>query len=179
MMCKIYSNLLLIGTMVILTGTELASAQEATLGLEGPIVTSTDKDSIDVELSWSPTPLEPDQETKMHIRFLQKDKGILQQHVDYKIFIEKDGSEVYRIPITHTNPGEVTIPYTFTTTGDFLIGIDVEGILFQPIPKETATFSILVVPEFPVSAIIVMSVVIAFVVLLARAQPIMKPIYKN
>ncbi|MEM2759398.1 MAG: hypothetical protein QXW73_01225, partial [Nitrososphaerales archaeon] len=121
-----------------------------------------------VELSLSPFPVEPQQETKMHIRFLQKGKDTVQQHIDYKIFVEKDGIEVFRIPLTHTNPGEVTIPYSFTSTGNFMIGVDVEGILFQPIPKETAVFSVTVVPEFPVSVMFVTAAILALMLLIIR-----------
>ncbi len=178
-MRRTYSHTLLVVTMIILTAGGYASAQEGTGGMDQPMITSTDKGSLDVELSWSPVPLEPEQETKLHIRFLQKDKGVLQQHIDYKIFIEKDGREVFTTPLTHTNPGEVTIPYTFTSKGDFRTSVDVEGILFQPIPKETATFSVVVVPEFPLNVMIILSAVIAFSVLLPRMRPSLKTIYKN
>lgn len=137
-------------------------------GSEKPMVVATDKGSIDVELSLSLLPLEPEQETKMHIRFLQKGTTTVQQHIDYKVFVEKDGKEVFRIPLTHTNPGAVTIPYTFTSTGSFMVGVDVEGILFQPIPKETAMFSVSVVPEFPASAVVVMVGAIAVTLLFTR-----------
>lgn len=134
-----------------------------------PMVASTDVGSVDVELSWSPTPLEPDQETRLHIRFLQPDTDVVQIHIDYKIFIESNGREVFRIPLTHTNPGIVTIPYTFTNVGDFIIGVEVEGILFQPIPMETAMFSVVVVPEFPI-ALIVMAGAVAGVLLFTRTR---------
>lgn len=135
---------------------------------EKPMVVSTDKGSIDVELSLSPLPLEPEQETKMHIRFLQKGTTVVQQHIDYQVFVEKDGKEVFRIPLTHTNPGTVTIPHTFTSPGSFTAGVEVEGILFQPIPKETATFSVSVIPEFPASAVAVMVGGIAVTLLFTR-----------
>ncbi|NMJ86706.1 MAG: hypothetical protein EX285_02510 [Thaumarchaeota archaeon] len=154
-------------------------AQETVEDENKPMIAPTDKGSIDVELSWSPIPLEPEQTTQLHIRFLQKDKVTLQQHIDYKIFVENDGIEVFRIPLTHTNPGEVTIPYAFTSTGSFLIGVDVEGILFQPISKETATFSVVVVPEFPISVMFIMTIVIAATIISIRMKPYTKSIYKN
>ena len=135
---------------------------------EKPMVVSTDKGSIDVELSLSPLPLEPEQETKMHIRFLQKGTTVVQQHIDYQVFVEKDGKEVFRIPLTHTNPGTVTIPYMFTSPGSFTAGVEVEGILFQPIPKETATFSVSVIPEFSASAVVAMVGAIAVALLFTR-----------
>jgi len=104
----------------------------------------TDKGSLDVELALSPFPLQLERETDLHIRFLQKDKDLMQQHIDYKMFIEKDG-RIFETPLIHSNPGIAIAKYTFPSTGNFLVGIDVEGILFQPIPPETAKFAVLVV----------------------------------
>ncbi len=174
-----YFSSFIILTVIILTGVNVVFAQETVEDENKPMIAPTDKGSIDVELSWSPIPLEPEQTTQLHIRFLQKDKVTLQQHIDYKIFVENDGIEVFRIPLTHTNPGEVTIPYAFTSTGSFLIGVDVEGILFQPISKETATFSVVVVPEFPISVMFIMTIVIAATIISIRMKPYAKSIYKN
>jgi len=140
------------------------------------MIAPTDKGSVDIELSLSPLPLEPEQETKIHIRFLQKDKDEVQQHIDYQVFVEKDGNEVFRIPPSHTNLGEVTIPYTFTSTGNFVIGVEVRGIHFQPIPNETATFSVTVVPEFPVGSVVAMAGAIAAALLLTRSKLIPNPL---
>jgi hypothetical protein len=166
----------MIFALLVLTVDDLAFAQE-TDDVDKPMIASTDKGLLDVELSLSPVPVEPDRETKLQIRFLQKDKSEVQQHIDYRIFIEKDGSEVFRIPNTHTNPGEVTMPYTFTSTGNFLIGVEIVGIHFQPIPTETATFSVVVVPEFPVGAAIAMAGAIATVLLFTHRRLI--PMHSN
>jgi hypothetical protein len=147
--------------------------------ISGPMIAATDKGSLDVELTVSPIPLEPEQETKLHIRFLRQGKDVVQEHIDYNIFVEKDGVEAFRIPLTHTNPGIVTIPYTFTSTGNFMIGVDVHGILFQPIPKETAKFSVTVVPEFPVGLALVMGFVTAVAVVLSRIGIFARTIYKK
>jgi predicted secreted protein with PEFG-CTERM motif len=163
---KQYCGLIFLASAAILFPLAYVSAAAE----DEPMIAATDKGSLDVELSLSPLPLEPDQETKMHIRFLQKGKNEVQQHIDYQVFVEKDGKEVFRIPSTHTNPGEVTIPYTFTSTGSFMIGVEVKGLHFVPIPTETAFFSVTVVPEFPTGSVIVMASAITAVLLLARAR---------
>lgn len=168
---KQYYALVIVASTILLfplVYVDAATESGAQNSSEKPMVTATDKGSIDVELSLSPLPLEPDQETKMHIRFLQKGTTVVQQHIDYQVFVEKDGKEVFRIPLTHTNPGAVTIPYAFTSPGSFTASVEVEGILFQPIPKETATFSVSVVPEFPASAVVVMVGAIAVALLFTR-----------
>ena len=43
--------------------------------------------------------------------------------------------------LTHTTPGHVTIPVQFSENGLHQIDIKVEGILFSPIPPETASLT--------------------------------------
>ena len=106
------------------------------------LVVPTDKATLDVELSLTPSPLEQGQETNLRMRFLQKDKDLTQEHIDYRLFVESSGSEIYETPVIHSNPGLVIATYTFPYDGDFMIRVDIEGILFQPIPIETARFSV-------------------------------------
>ncbi len=104
------------------------------------LVLPTDKARLDVELSLTPSPLEQGQETNLRMRFLQKDKDLTQEHIDYRLFVERNGSEIYETPLIHSNPGIVIATYTFPYDGDFIIRVDVEGVFFQPMPIETARF---------------------------------------
>ncbi len=83
--------------------------------------------------------------TQLKVSFINKQTSQIQPHIDYKISILQGGNVVFGIPITHTAEGAVSIPFTFQTAGTYQIIVDVEGILFQPIPPETATFTINVV----------------------------------
>ena len=54
-----------------------------------------------------------------------------------------DGDYVFG-PMTrllHTSPGSITIPVQFSENGLHQIDIEVEGILFSPIPLETASLT--------------------------------------
>ena len=104
------------------------------------LVLPTDKATLDVELSLTPSPLEQGQETNLRMRFLQKDKDLIQEHIDYRFFVERNGSVIYETPLIHSNPGMVIATYTFPYDGDFIIRVDVEGVFFQPVPIETARF---------------------------------------
>ena len=42
----------------------------------------------------------------------------------------------------HTSPGSLTIPVEFSENGSHIVHIEMEGILFQPIPLETASFTL-------------------------------------
>ena len=61
-----------------------------------------------------------------------------------RLLYQKDGETVFGpIPLTHTSPGTVKIPIEFNLgEGIYTMDFEVEGILFQPIPKEVVSFDI-------------------------------------
>jgi len=117
--------------------------------------------SLDVELKIDQS-IEVDKPTMLNVRFLEKGTNKTQIHVDYVVSIrDANNAEIFRTPLTHTNEGIVQLRYVFPASGDYTIAIDMEGILFVPIPKESVTFNINVIPEFP---LIVLSILaIAFI----------------
>ncbi len=104
----------------------------------------TDKGTLDVKLTYDE--IEPGVQTKINIDFLNPQTQKVQEHIDYTIAVSKDGETVFGpIPLTHTSLGSVKIPIEFNLgEGVYSMDFEVEGILFQPIPKETVSFDILV-----------------------------------
>ena len=81
--------------------------------------------------------------SKIHIGWIKPGFNKIQQHIDYKITVIKDGQNIFGpIPLTHTSIGTVKIPVEFTSNGEHQVKIEMEGILFQPIPLETTYFTI-------------------------------------
>jgi len=68
----------------------------------------------------------------------------IQQHIDYRVSVTKDGDYVFgpMSRLLHTSPGTITIPVQFSENGSHIVHIEIEGILFQPIPLEIATLTI-------------------------------------
>lgn len=108
------------------------------------LVVLTDKGTLQVGLSTIPAHPQPGEPAKIKINFINKDTNTNQQHIDYSIKVIKDDNQVFGIPLTHTAEGSATIPYEFQESGTYQISVDVHLILFQPIPKETASFAIIV-----------------------------------
>jgi len=104
----------------------------------------TDKGTLQVGLSTIPAQPLPEEQTKLKIDFINKNTKTVQEHIDYSITVAKDNTQIFGIPLTHTAIGSVTIPYEFQESGEYRISVDVQGILFQPIPTETASFAITV-----------------------------------
>lgn len=103
---------------------------------------ATDKGTLLVNISFDPEKPVIGDLTKMKVEFINPKTNEIQPHIDYKVSVTKGDTSVFGpIPLTHTSEGTVTIPVEFKEKGEHKITIDVEGILFQPIPPETATFT--------------------------------------
>jgi hypothetical protein len=99
--------------------------------------------TINVGFSTDPANPNPGDQTQLKISFINKQTNAIQPHIDYRVTVTKGQNQVFGIPITHVGEeGAVSIPYQFQDAGDYQITVSVEGILFQPIPPETAVFSI-------------------------------------
>lgn len=129
--------------------------------------------SVDVELTIEPSPIEPEQQTKLHIRFVEKDSDKTQVHVDYVVAImDANGNEMFRTPLSHTNEGEITIPFVFPSKGSHTIRVEIQGILFQPIPTETVEFNVNVVPEFPLGVLTAFGIITVIGIMMMRKPQI-------
>ena len=106
------------------------------------IIQPTDMGILNVGLSTIPATPNIGEQTKFKINFINKNTNAIQEHIDYSVFVSKGTTQVFGIPLTHTAIGSVTIPYEFTEGGVYQVSVDVQGILFQPIPTESAVFSV-------------------------------------
>lgn len=104
----------------------------------------TEKNTLDVKLTYDA--IEPGVQTKIGIDFINPQTQKIQEHIDYTVSVSKDGEAVFGpIPLTHTSVGSVKIPIEFNLgEGVYSMNFDIEGILFQPIPKESVSFDIIV-----------------------------------
>lgn len=108
-------------------------------------VLSTDKGTLKVGISTLPEKLSPGNSAKLKIDFLNGQTSAIQEHIDYIVTMTKNGKAVFGpIPLSHTSVGTITIPVEFKEKGEYKVIVDVQGILFQPIPSEKTTFSIMV-----------------------------------
>jgi hypothetical protein len=108
-------------------------------------VLPTDKGTLNVDLTLSPLEPTPGDIVDLTIDFINPQTQKTQEHIDYRVLVTRDGISVFDTgQIIHTSVGKVTIPVEFKEEGTYETLVEVEGILFQPIPLETVTFDILV-----------------------------------
>jgi len=107
-------------------------------------IVSTSDGTLDVGIYTTPKIPNTDEFTKLMISFLKPDTERIQLHIDYRVSVTKDGDYVFgpMSRLLHTSPGTITIPVQFSENGSHIVHIEIEGILFQPIPLETATLTI-------------------------------------
>ncbi len=104
---------------------------------------STDQGTLNVKISVIPLNPVPTDETKFKIDFINPKSEKIQEHIDYTFNLQKDGQNIFGpTPLTHTSLGSVTIPVGNLEGGTYFASIEIEGILFQPIPPEFVSFSI-------------------------------------
>ena len=57
---------------------------------------------------------------KFKIDFINPKNDKIQEHIDYKFTLQRDGENVFGpIPLTHTSTGSVTIPVEVTESGTY------------------------------------------------------------
>ena len=107
-------------------------------------IVSTSDGTLDVGIYTIPKIPNTEEPTKLKISFLKPGTERIQQHIDYRVSVTKDGDYVFgpMLRLLHTSPGTITVPVQFSENGSHMIHIEVEGILFQPIPLEIATLTI-------------------------------------
>lgn len=109
---------------------------------------STDNGILDVDIMILD---KPSSGTNLNVDFVNPHTQKIQQHIDYTVLITKDGTSIFGpIPLTHTSKGSVSIPVEFRESGDYTIDITIQGILFQPIPTESVSFTVPVTVKTPV-----------------------------
>lgn len=104
--------------------------------------TDTDVGTYEISLKTIPSPPTVGETTRLVVEVLTKPAGQTQVHVDYKVSILKDGQSVYSTSAKHTNSGTATVSYTFDSAGEYQVVVFIDGILFSPIPTETAFFKL-------------------------------------
>lgn len=101
----------------------------------------TDQGTLNVGFTTSPAELHVGGDAKLQINFLNAKTNNIQEHIDYKVTVTSNGETVFGpTSLIHTAVGSVKIPVEVNTAGDYFALVEIEGILFQPIPLETVSF---------------------------------------
>ncbi len=107
------------------------------------VVQPTSGGTIDVGFATDPVNPTPGGQTTLNISFLNKSTHAVQQHIDYKITIMEGNNQIGGTgQVLHTAEGSIGYPFQFPDAAKYQVIVEVDGILFQPIPPETVTFTV-------------------------------------
>jgi len=107
-------------------------------------IVSTSDGTLDVGIYTIPAIPNTEEPTKLKIEFLKPGTERIQQHIDYRVSITKDGDYVFgpMSRLLHTSPGYITIPVEFSENGSYIMNVDVFGIYFNLYTKEHKTCTV-------------------------------------
>ena len=122
------------------------AAGAAAYAQENAQVVPTDKGTLDIDFALEPDAVSAGEPAKMKIGFVNPNTDRIQEHIDYSLVVSAagGGAPVKSIPLTHTSSGSVSIPVEFESDGPHTVQMEIKGILFQPIPTETASIGLTV-----------------------------------
>jgi plastocyanin len=117
---------------------------------------SLEGQNIDVQLSRSPANPQINQETHFKVVFIDRNTGRNHPHIDYSVKFQNSAGELLNVTEGHTVDGAEYWNYTFNGQDIFTPIVEVLGVNFLPIEKETVEFDTAVTPEFSAVAVAVM-----------------------
>jgi plastocyanin len=130
---------------------------------------SLEGQNIDVQLSRSPANPQINQETYFKATFIDRNTGRNHPHIDYGVKFQNSEGELVNVTGGHTVDGAEYWNYTFNENDVFTPIVEVLGVNFLPIEKETVKFDTVVTPEFSGIAIaVIMASVLGAVSLYMR-----------
>ena len=131
--CHVYDHIL--GGMLALYTVEKNNGTQSNNGTFGT--------TLKIGLATDPATPTAGRPAVLAISFIDNQTNTLEEHVDYRLTITKDGNQVFGTSFLHTAEGTVTIPYQFQDPGTYNVKVEVDGLYFVPI-SEGAEFPITV-----------------------------------
>ena len=134
---------------------------------------STDNGSMNIEVTMDRGMLEPEQPVEFTLKFLAPITGESLQHVNYSFMItDEDENILVSKSNMHAHEGVDVQSVTFSNTGSFTLVIDVAGLgIDEPYDTRYAgmtSTALTVVPEFPLSILAVMAVIVGTSIAITR-----------
>jgi hypothetical protein len=102
------------------------------------------ENDIDLNISWTPSIIKSGEKAIFKIIFIDKKSTNNQEHIDYSFTIKDSSVDkvLYRNSLTHSAWGIEPASYKFDLTGNLVVEVGIQGILFQPITPEYIEFEI-------------------------------------
>lgn len=136
---------------------------------ERPVTLVTTNKSFKIQVIWEPTEIKPNQIVRFDIKFMNYVTNQLVDNVYYDFVVTKDEQVIKELRKSFAIDGTVTHTVEFPSSGSFSVMVNVLGIGgFGEQQNERVAFDVKVVPEFPVSSVIVMASIVGLMIAITR-----------
>lgn len=145
-----------------------------------PLHQATGRGTYDVTLSWNPVQIQPNGNTTFTVDFADNN-GRKLERVSYDFTVkDKNGTVIYDKKNASTGD-ESTGVHTVKMTSEGSVNISVVVNSVSGIPTgvftEEVDFGVVAVPEFPVSAMVIAAVAVAFIIAMMRFKTNMETMF--
>ena len=139
---------------------------------EPPLMKTTGRGSYEIQVDWDPASIEPGQDVTFGLSFFDS-TGFPLDRVSYDFEItDANGNVVEQLTNQFADDGTNQHQVNFNSTGPASMKVTIKAVSGATTGAfvEEATFGVVVVPEFPVSAAIMAGAIVGLVVLLMRVK---------
>jgi hypothetical protein len=135
---------------------------------EQPIALVTNNRSFKIQVTWEPTEIKPNQIVRFDIKFINYVTNQPVSSVYYDFAVTKDQQTIKELRSSFAMNGMATHTVEFPSSGSFSVMVNVVGIGESAEINEGIAFDLKVVPEFPLSTVIVMASIVGIMIVLTR-----------
>jgi hypothetical protein len=131
-----------------------------------PVITMTQNESLQVDLSWEPETIEPGKNTKFIFTFRDGKTGELLRNTTYDFVILQNGKQIHAKSANAQIGGDY-VDYTFSESQKGPITIQFNNLRGT---DQKTEFSMMVVPEFGVSVFIILTISTTVVIIFSTKR---------
>ncbi len=147
---------------------------------EPPLTLSSRNGLYRIELTWEPIEIKPNQIVRFDMKIIDSIANRPAENVRYDFVVLKDNQPIKELTNSFLRSGMATHTVEFPESGSFSVIVNVLGIGANvKHENEFVAFDLKVVPEFPLSTVIVMATLVGITVALTRFTILNKSTGKN
>jgi hypothetical protein len=131
-----------------------------------PMVIPTQNGLYRIEMTWEPIEIKPNQIVNFNLKIMDASNKVA-ENVRYDFVVLKDYQPIKELESSFAIDGIATHTVEFPSAGSFRVIVKISSVDGVKL-KESVAFDLKVVPEFPVSTIIVMATLVGITIALTR-----------
>lgn len=136
---------------------------------ERQVALATTNKSFKIQVVWEPTEIKPNQIVRFDIKFMNYITNQPVGNIYYDFVVTKDEQVIKELRKSFAIDGTATHTVEFPSSGSFSVMVNVLGIGdFGEQQNERVAFDVKVVPEFPLSSVIVMASIVGLMIAITR-----------